>query len=106
LERKNIAIKIKNLKDQSTRKKYQKVLPSGNLQIEKFETTEKQSKKIEKFEKIGKKLKNSSPLNGYVRFSLQYTNPCPESGSGKHFQGSGKRAIDSPQGDIFGHIAL
>jgi hypothetical protein len=42
--------------------------------------------------------------------SLQYTDPFPESGPEKHFQGSGMRAIDSsnrktPTGDIFDHIA-
>src|SRR3954465_15409465 len=30
------------------------------------------------------------------RFSLQYTDSFPESGSRKRFQGSGMRAIDSP----------
>ena len=37
-----------------------------------------------------------SGKNRIFKFSLQYPNPFPESGSGMHFQDSGIRAIDSP----------
>jgi hypothetical protein len=37
------------------------------------------------------------PKNRTFRFTLQNTNPFPESGSRKRFQGSGVRVIDSPR---------